>query len=391
MIFGIPIAWLQLTHQKVRLLATLAGVSFVVILLFMQLGFRTALFDSAVRVHQQLDADLFMLSPQYQSLTSQQSFPRDRLYQTLNFEGVKEVAPLYLNFAKLRHPESGEKFSIFMFGIDPGKRTFKLPEINQNLDKIKPLNRAIFDRESRDIFGPIVKQFEANGPTTVQIAPFNTITEGYRYRVDGIFSLGPSFGVDGNLIVSATTLFSTFIDRTPDKIDIGLIRLNPGIDSSQIKEILKNNLRKDVNIMTREEFITYEKNYWDVRTPSGFVFRMMVVMGFVIGTGIIYQVLYTNIANCLTQYATLKAIGHTQFYLLGIVFQQALFLAAMGYIPGLLVSYYLYDVTRKSTQLPLFMTPSALSFVFVSVLAMCIVSGVAAVNKLRRIDPAEIF
>ncbi len=391
MLLAIPVAWLQLVHQKVRLLATLAGVSFVVILLFMQLGFREALFDSAVRVHQQLEGDLFMLSPQYQSLTSQQSFPRNRLYQTLGFEGVKDVVPLYLNFAKLRNPETGEKFSIFMFGIDPEKRTFKLPDINANIDKIKPLKRALFDRESRKDFGPIVEQFDKNGSVAIQIAPFNTITASERYQIDALFNLGPSFGVDGNLIVSSSTLFSTFIDRQPEKIDIGMITLEPNVDSNRVKEVLIANLPNDVKIMTREEYISYEKNYWDVRTPSGFAFRMMVLMGFVIGTGIIYQVLYTNISNCLTQYATLKAIGHTQTYLLGIVFQQALFLAVMGFLPGMLVSYYLYDVTRKSTQLPLFMTNHAISFVFISVLAMCAISGLVAVGKLRRIDPAEIF
>jgi putative ABC transport system permease protein len=391
MLLAIPIAWLQLIHQKVRLLATLAGVSFVVILLFMQLGFREALFDSAVRVHQQLEGDLFMISPQYQALTSQQSFPRHRLYQVLGYEGVADVNSMHLQFAKLRNPETGEKLSIFVFGVDPSKRTFKLQSINDNLDKIKPVKHALFDRESRSVFGPITQTFDQQGFIELQISPFNTITTADRYRIAGIFSLGPSFGVDGNMIVSNSTLYETFIERQPELIDIGAITLQPGVDANQIKAVLIENLPKDVRIMTREEFITNEKTYWDVRTPSGFAFRIMVMMGFVIGTGIIYQVLYTNISTCITQYATLKAIGHTHHYFLSIVIQQALLLAVLGFVPGMLFSYGLYDLTRKSTQLPLYMTLQQLVFVFMSVLAMCGVSSLIAISKLRRIDPAEVF
>jgi putative ABC transport system permease protein len=112
MILSIPLAWLQLVHRKVRFLATLAGIAFVVVLLFMQLGFQDALFKSAVRIHQVLEGDLFLTSSQYKSLTSQQSFPRTRLYQTLAFEGVESVSPLYFQFGKLKNILNGQKFHL---------------------------------------------------------------------------------------------------------------------------------------------------------------------------------------------------------------------------------------------------------------------------------------
>ena len=114
MILSIPLAWLQLVHKKVKFVATLAGIAFVVILLFMQLGFQDALFDSAVRVHEVLEGDLFLTSSQYKALTAQQSFPRTRLYQTLAYEGVESVSPLYFQFGKLKNILNGQKYTIFV-------------------------------------------------------------------------------------------------------------------------------------------------------------------------------------------------------------------------------------------------------------------------------------
>ncbi|MEA5514987.1 ABC transporter, partial [Nodularia sp. UHCC 0506] len=110
--FKIPLAWLQLAQQKVRFLVAVAGIAFIVLLTFIQLGFQDALYSSATALHQNLQGDLFLVSSQYKSLTATQSFSRSRLYQTLGFDGVESVSPIYLQFAKLKNPATGEKYSI---------------------------------------------------------------------------------------------------------------------------------------------------------------------------------------------------------------------------------------------------------------------------------------
>ncbi|MGG6270639.1 ABC transporter permease DevC [Leptolyngbya sp. AN03gr2] len=391
MILAIPVAWLQLIHQKTRFFATLVGVTFVVVLLFVQVGFRDGLFDSAVRIHESLQGDLFMISPQYKALTAQQSFSRSRLYQSLGVKGVETVSPLYLQFGKLRNPETGQKFSIFVFGVDPGETVFKLPEINQNISRVSIADRALFDRESRREFGPISEEFSKGHSVEIELAPFNNISQANRLQIDGLFSIGPSFGVDGNLIVSSSTFFRLFNDRDPTEIDIGLIKLEAGADLEAVKAALVAELRSEVEIYTLKEFVQNEKTYWDVRTPAGFSFRVMVVMGFIVGVGVVYQILYSNISSCLVEYATLKAMGHTVKYLFTIVFQQSLLLAILGFIPGALIALGVYSITRNATQLPVYMTIHQFLFVLASVVTMCSLSGMVAVGKLRGADPANIF
>jgi putative ABC transport system permease protein len=391
MIFAIPVAWLQLIHQRVRFIATLAGIAFVVVLLFMQIGFREALFDSSVRVHESLYGDLFLISPQYKSITSQQSFPRERLYQTLGNPNVESVNPLYVQFGKLRNFQDGQKYPIFVFGVNPGKKTFTLPGVNENLDQLKLEDRALFDRGARTEFGPIAETLARKGKVIIEIAPYNEIHQSRKLEIRGLFTIGTSFGVDGNLMINASTFQNIFTERDIEKIDIGILNLKPESDLKIVQKNLVSNLPKDVKILTIQEFIQMEKAYWDLRTPAGFAFKIMVTMGFIIGIGIVYQILYSNISTHLIEFATLKAIGHTNSYLLSIVFKQAILLALLGYIPGLIIAIGVYNITEEATQLPLNMTVSRIILVLVSILLMCLISGTIAISKLRSVDPAEIF
>ncbi|MFN6565877.1 ABC transporter permease DevC [Dendronalium sp. ChiSLP03b] len=390
--FKIPLAWLQLAQQKVRFLVAIAGIAFIVLLMFVQLGFQDALYSSATAVHQSLRGNLFLVSSQYKSLTSNQSFSRTRLYQALGFDGVESVSPMYLQFAKLKNPVTGEKYSIYVIGFDPGRHVMDIPEVEQNLDKLKIPDVMLFDRNSRPEFGPIAANFD-KGDTeqTIEIFPFDA-PFGYRVRVGGLFSLGPSFGVDGNLIVSDSTFLRINPNTRPaEKIDIGVITLKSGVDANKVLKNLKTSLPNDVQVFTRQEFINFEKQYWSDRTPIGFILNLMLTMASVVGVVIVYQILYSNIATQFVAYATLKAIGYANNYLLNVVFQQALILALLSYIPGFIVSIALYDFAMKATKLPIVMTANNAVLVFISAVLICITSGALAINKLRSADPADIF
>ncbi|HLP89663.1 MAG TPA: ABC transporter permease DevC [Nostocaceae cyanobacterium] len=390
MILQIPLAWLQLAKQKARFFVALAGIAFVAVLMFMQIGFQDALYASATQLHHNLQGDLFLISSQYKSLTSNQSFPRSRLYQTLGFNGIESVHPVYVQFAKLKNPVNGRKYPIYVMGFEPVKSIFKLPEIANNFTLLKIPEQVFFDRASRPEFGPIAETFQKNQSISMEIFSYTGVV-GYKVKVAGLFSLGPSFGVDGNLIVGSSTFLKIFPDRRPDDIDIGLIHLQPDANVKQVVANLSAKLPNDVMIMTRQEFIDFEKSYWTLRTPIGFVFNLMVIMGFVVGVIVVYQILYSNISSHLIEYATLKAMGFKNKYLLSVVFQQALILAGLGYIPGFAISLSLYDLAKEATKLPISMDFGKGFLVLFSVVLMCLTSGFFSTNKLRNLDPAEIF
>ncbi|MBD1824075.1 FtsX-like permease family protein [Cyanobacteria bacterium FACHB-DQ100] len=410
--FSIPLAWLQLKREKVRLLVALAGIGFAVILMFLQLGFQDALFESAITLHQNIEGDIFLISPQSTSLISMKSFPERRLYQSLGFAGVKSVSPIYIGFGIWKNPfwqgpPASQTRSILVIGTNPGDNIFAIPGVAENRSKIQLTDVVLFDSASRPEFGAVAEKFKALSPSDPAI---RTEVESRRVEVGGLFRLGASFGADGNLITSDLNFRRIFPSRDPALIDVGVIKLEPGANleaalerfkslpgerrvdpNKKIEETKEDFVVGDVRVMSKAAFVAFEQNYWKDSTAIGFIFTLGAAIGFVVGTVIVYQILYTDVADHLAEYATLKAMGYKNRYLLSVVFQEALILSVMGYIPGYILCVGLYNLTRNATALPLAMTTSRGILVLCLTILMCVISGTIAVRKVQQADPADIF
>jgi putative ABC transport system permease protein len=390
----IPLAWLQLTHEKIRLLIALAGIGFADILMFMQFGFQDALFESSIVFHKKVKGNIFLVSPQSTALIAMDNFSKRRLHQVLGIEGVKAVYPIHLAFALWKNPENGVTRSIMTIGVNPVESILDLPGMQENLERIKLEDYIIFDRLSRPEFGAIAELLEQGENVETEVAE-------RRVKVGGLFELGASFGADGNIITSDLNYGRIFGERNPDLIEMGVIQVREEVDTdavlSRIRQefyVRDNNnilIPQDVLVLSREEFIDFEKKYWQDSTAIGFIFTLGAGMGFIVGMVIVYQILYTDVADHLPEYATLKAMGYTDFYLLKVVFQEAIILAFVGYIPGFALSNFLYFLTANATALPVFMDVAKASTVLILTLIMCVGSGAIAVRKLSAADPADIF
>lgn len=389
MIKKLPTAWLQLRHQKIRLIVALSGVIFAVVIIFMQLGIRDALFDSAVRLHQGLQGDCFLISPRSTSLIAMERFSERRLNQSLAFEEVDFVTPVYLDFGQWKNPETKNYWrNIFVIGFDLRHQIFNFSGVDENIDALKLPDMVLFDRASRSEFGPIVSKFEKQESITTEIGKGGV---NRKIKVAGLFELGTSFGSDGNLLTSYLNFLRIFSNRHKGFIDIGVIKLKPGNNVEQFTNKLKEYLPKDVKVLSKEQLIYFEKNYWQSSTAIGFIFSLGVALGLIVGMVVVYQILYTNVSEHLPEYATLKAMGYRHKYLLSMVLQQALFIAILGYIPGFLISVIQYEFAKQATLLPIAMNIERALFVMASTMIMCFISGATAVGKLRAADPADIF
>jgi putative ABC transport system permease protein len=118
---------------------------------------------------------------------------------------------------------------------------------------------------------------------------------------------------------------------------------------------------------------------------------MGAVMGFVVGVIICYQIIYSDIADHMAEFATLKAMGYSNTYFVRVVIQQALYLSILGFIPGVLISLGLYYVLAETTGLLMILNFRRALLVLVLTMTMCVVSGLLAMRKLVAADPAELF
>ena len=380
----IPLSWLLLTRQPVRLLVALAGISFAGILMFMQLGFRDGLFDASVTAHRLFDADVVLISPRSASSVSMEAFPRRRLVQTLADSDVEGVTPVHWGLMLWRNPETRRNRSILALGFNPDDPFFVDPSLAEKTDALKQKGRILFDQLSRPEFGPIADGYRDGRVVETEIA-------GNRVRVAGLVSLGTSFGADGNLLTSTETFLDLMPQKPPGAIEVGLVRLKPGVDPEQVVSRLGQRLPKDVLVLTKQGFIDFEQNYWKSSTSIGFIFTLGAAMGFVVGCVIVYQVLYTDVSDHLPEYATLMAMGYRLSHLLGVVVREGFYLAAMGYVPAYLAGQGLYWFVRDATKLPVGMDLSRALTVLVMILVMCMLSSFLAMRRLIDADPAEIF
>jgi putative ABC transport system permease protein len=379
-----PLGWLQLRHRPMRLLVALAGIGFAVLLIMMQLGFRSALFESAVRFHERLDYDIALFSTNSVFIVRPQPFSSRRLYQALGDASVASVSPVHIFPGVWKNPWNNDHRSISVFGFDPEDDILDAEGFDENRRLLRQQDVVLFDAASRPEFGPVAQEFDPSAPLTTELNE-------RQVKVVGLFKMGTSFGIDGNIMTSEDNWLRLFPDRSRGEIELGLITLRDGANADETRDRLRNYLPKDVLVMTKADFVQREKNYWNAATPIGYIFDFGAIMGFVVGAIIVYQILFADVSEHLNEYATLRALGYPNRFISGIVIQQACILGVLGYIPGVLLVHWLSTKAAGATHLPLYITQQRALTVFLLTLSMCAISALLAVRKVRRLDPADVF
>jgi putative ABC transport system permease protein len=379
-----PLGWAQLSHQKVRLLVALSGIAFADILIFMQLGFKNLLYDGSTLVHRNLQGDLVLISNRADFLGDGQTFSRRYLYQAAAVEGVESVSPLYYSWATWVNPWDKEVTEVAVIAFDPVRPVLDLPEVNQQQEAIRLANIVLFDRQSQPTTGPVAQSFAQGEAVTTEVS-------GNRVKVGGIFTLGSSFFLKGHLITSDWNYIRLFGADSLDGIAVGVLTVEPESAPQTVLARLRARLPKEVQVMTRQDYVDYEITFWSSQHPAGTIFNFGAIMGFIVGVVVVNQVLYSDVNDHLPEYATLKAMGYSDRRLLMVVFQEGILLAILGFIPGFGFSVGMYGLLGSLTRIPLAMKLEVAVQVFTVTLLMCLISAAIAMRKLRSADPADVF
>jgi putative ABC transport system permease protein len=378
-----PLAWAQLSHQKVRTGIAMGGIAFANVLIFMQLGFVNLFAGGATLLPKHIQGDLFITNSDAKLIDPFSTFDRTRLFQAAAFDGIIFAEPLYLKYGTWAYNKDTISYDTRIFAYNPQANIFDLPEVNQQKAKLSEPFTVLFDRLSRSELGPIPKKMEQN-PTTAAMINNRRIT------VNGLFSLGCSFFLSqGNLITSDRNFADMFGSSALEQVSLGVLRVKPGTDLAALKLGIEKAV-PGIKALNHQELQARELVFQETN-PSSTIFNFGAIMGFIVGVAIVYQVLYSDVSDHLPEYATLKAIGYSNRSLLIVIFQEALFLAILGYIPGFIATLGMYQLLTTLTKLELIMTVNLAVTVFILTLAMCLISGAIASNKLRAADPADVF
>jgi putative ABC transport system permease protein len=404
----VPLAWLNLTHSKGRFALALAGITFAVVLMLIELGFLHALLDSQVRLLDALDADFFLISSAKSTITDSESFPLGRVYQARSAPQVLSAEPFYVRYSPFiwknpREEAPGGKrvmewpIRVLAFDPDAGHpvfREFRMPEVAAQWEALSRPNTALLDARSKPLYDLAAQPWLLEGPA--EQTPEREVA-GQALRIVGRFRLGTDFTTDGNLLMSTKTLARFPVSPDParpvlDFVQLGVVKLRQGADPTAAAAALAEAVPEpDVRLVPKDELMWKEKRFWLMSTPIGFIFVLGLVVGFIVGVVICYQILATEVADHLGEYATLKAIGYRDRYLNGVVLQEALWLSGLGFLLGLGLGWPLYLGLEWKTGLPLQITLGRAGLILVLTVGMCLLSGFLALRRVRSADPAEVF
>lgn len=391
MVFNVPgpllpvrLAWRQLRAERARLLVALAGVMFASVLVLMQFGFRGALFDTASKLPQAIQGELFLIHPLTTALFRAEPVPRIRGYETLASPEVVQAVPIYLAQEPWRNPITGIHRVIQIIAFDVQADAIAIPGLAPLATALTRDDTVAFDSLGRPEFGDIERLLAERDSVTAELG-------NREVTVIGTVKLGASFGDDGNVIMSAANFQRLVPGSHAAAPALIALRLATGSDVGQVRSKLSALLPPDVRVVTHAELVQWEMDFWNQTTPIGVIFAVGSVMGLMVGMVIVYQILFSDVCSHMRGYATLRALGFSHCYLQCVVLGEAGILACVGFLPGLLLSALLYRYVGRAAHLSLELTCDRCLVVFGLILAMCAFAGLLALRKLREADPVSVF
>lgn len=385
-----PLAWKNLTSSPSKFLLSATGVGFAVLLMFMQIGFRNALFDSNVEMIRLFEADLIMFSPARFNLSSERRFDLHWLQRAAATEGVESVSALRTerNLASVK-VEGTKARKIRVLAIDPESEFIVDDQLAAKLLEADRQRGILVDNRSKSVYGFAKRDVEELRTQHIEL-------NGTQIHVHDTFTLGTDFANDGTLLMSNRLYPNLFPFRSPtrdamDVVDYGLIKVRQGADIGKIRDQLSAMDPNEVTVYRYSDFVEREVNFWKHNTPIGIIFGIGTLMGLIVGAIICYQIQFTDISENMPELATLKAMGYSNWYFWSLVFCQSIYLACIGFVPGLLITLALYDLLGEMSGLVMRLNFPRIAQVWSLTLGMCLASGMLALRRLWRADPASLF
>lgn len=389
-----PLAWLNLTHTLARTVVSIGGIGFAILLMFMQLGFLGSVGETATVVLDRMRCDIVVRSPDYLHIYDTSTVPGG-LPQWLEGMGeVLDAVPLDIGVTQWHNPIDHSFRAIAIMGIDLNNPAFDLPELRSGVvaAELRRNGSVLIDDASANDFGPV----NGIGFTAADIGTRTDVAE-RSAKLVGTFKMGTGLAANGALLGSRETFDQLTPGGRGDRVSLVLIRLRSPDRLPDGLRAIRKRLRSlggpaaFASASTIQELKQTEKNRWYRQTPIGMIFIVGVILAVIVGGVISYMVLASDVAAHLPEYATLRAMGYSDGYLVRTLLSQSSMLALMAFPPSLGLAYVLYYVTSIVSSIPIRMTGLWIGIVLALSLAMCNAAGVIALRKLLKAEPANLF
>ena len=366
----------NLFHDRVRLIATIVGIVFSIVLVTVQLGVFLSFERMVTTMIDHAQADFWIVPSETKSFEGSALLAGRERLQALSISGVKATVPVVIGYASWRKPNGGASTPVLVVGApetSDGLQPWNLVEGNLH-DLSMPEGVAI-DRSYFEQLG--ITQIGEHAKIDNQKVRVVVVTKGIR-----------SFTTMPNVFTSLERA-RAYLGVPPNEANYFIVRLAPNADAAAVRSKLAARL-SNAELLTPAEFRHRTRQFWLFDTGAGAALLGSAILGIIVGTIIVAQTLYSSTKDHLKEFATLRAIGSSRIYILKVILGQALLSAVIGFSIAACIDLTLVKMTADAA-LPVVMTPGLTLGLFVLTVAMCAIAAISAIRVVTRIDPVLVF
>lgn len=370
-----PLARRNLFHDKVRLVVTVTGIVFAVVLIVVELGLFVGFTETTSSLIDHSGADLWVTSRHVPYVELGVPFSERKLYQVRAVPGVQEAQKMISHWTQWKRAD-GRQESVQIIGIDPNSGLARPWNLVRGTEQdLKRPDAVIMDEIYQQKLGVshVSELFEIGG---------------HRARVVG-FTHGIRSFTTSPYVFTTFKNAQNFANIPEDQTIFILVKVAPGANIEQVRHGILGNV-KNVEVFTSREFSRMTQFYWMFTTGAGVAVLLAAALGLVVGFVVVAQTIYATTVDHLKEFGTLKAMGAPNLYVYKVIITQAAISAVMGYALGMLVSALVVRASQSGGAAILMPWPMAVGMFFLTLL-MCVSAALVSINKVTRLDPAMVF
>jgi len=365
-----------LLDDRTRLLTTVCGVGFSVMLVLVQWGIFLGMLDNASATITNAEADLWITARNTPNVDFANTFPESHLWRVRAAPGVAEADNLIVWFVTVALP-SGAKDSALVYALEDFTR-WGLP---WNVAEGNPIDlrrgRYVFlDDSARRRFGPFA------------VGEYREF-QGLRLKIIGRTRGAKSFTTNPIAFVDYHVAQALAPDELRGRATYILVRLEDGANARAVQQELGRRLPYN-DVHTRDEWAARCRSYWVESTGLGMSMFLTVFLGALVGVVVVAQTLYTATMEYRKEFATVKAIGGTSADIYRIIAKQATLAAIAGFAVGAGLARAVRPVLER-LDLKLILTPAGDAVTFAATVALCLAAGTLSYRRIAALDPAMVF
>src|SRR5208282_259767 len=372
----VDLALKMLLDEKGRFLATVLGVGFAVALVLIQVGLFCGLLENASITIEKLDADLWVMARNTANVDFGNPFPETYVQRVRSIPGVARADNLIVWYAVVALP-TGAKESVIYYALeDFGRWAFPW---NVTAGRTADLRRGRFvmlDESAERRFGP----FAVGDSREFQGLSLKIIG---KTRDARSFTTNPIAFLDYQLAQRLSP------EELGDQTTFIIVKLEPWADPRTVRAEIQRRLPYN-DVHTRAEWTSISRRYWIESTGLGLTIFLTVSLGALVGVVIVSQTLYASTTEHLAEFGTIKALGGRDIDVCGLIAEQAMFAAALGFALGLALTFGL-DPLLVRLDMKMVVTRGMAALVFVATQVLCLSASIVSFRKVRSLDPAIVF